>query len=444
MSNSENMTISVFGLGYVGTVTAACLANEGHETIGVDISETKVEAIQCKNSPVQEERVSTLIKKGVNANLLSATLDAEEAVRNSDMAIVCVGTPSDENGALATRHIEEVSAQIGAALSGRSQTNPFLVVFRSTMLPGTMESLVIPTLEEAVGRSVGEGYDVVFHPEFLREGSSVEDFYDPPKIVIGERMSGCGNMLARLYKDFDDPLFHTSLKVAESVKYADNLFHAVKVTFANEMGQFFHNLNVDAQRVMNLFRQDTKLNISPKYLRPGFAFGGSCLPKDLRAALRASREEDLELPMLEHILPSNQVQIDRVSDHIIDMDVDRVGMYGVAFKPGTDDLRESPYVKLASRLRQEGVDVWCYDPLVEISKLAGHNRRYMKRKLPKLPEMLVESVESLAECSCIVLGHPLEQQQVDSWLKEGKEVFDLTISNNNFNHNNYHTIAGSG
>jgi GDP-mannose 6-dehydrogenase len=441
MSDSGNLRVSVFGLGYVGTVTAACLANDGYETTGVDISEKKVEAIQRGRSPVQEDRVSTLIKEGVDTNRLFATLDAEEAVRNSDMAIVCVGTPSNENGKLTTTHVEEVSAQIGAAFNGRSRSNPFLVVFRSTMLPGTMRSLVIPTLEEAAGQPVGEGYDVVFHPEFLREGSSVQDFYDPPKIVIGERTPGCGEMLTRFYEDFDAPLFHTSLKVAESVKYADNLFHAVKVTFANEMGQFFHDLGVDAQRVMNLFRQDTKLNISPKYLRPGFAFGGSCLPKDLRAALHASREEGLDLPMLENILPSNEAQIERVSTHILDMGVSEVGIYGMAFKPGTDDLRESPYVKLASRLQEEGIEVRCYDPLVEVSELVGHNRRYMQNTLPELPEILVESLESLSECPCIVLGHPLEPRQVNFWLQGEKKVIDLTISDHKFDREGYHSLS---
>ena len=441
MSDTENLRISVFGMGYVGTVTAACLANESHRTIGVDISEKKVQAIQQGKSPVQEERVNTLIEEGVNASRLCATLDAEEAVRNSDMAIVCVGTPSNDDGKLTTTHVEEVSAQIGAALNGRSRSDPFLVIFRSTMLPGTMESLVIPILEDAAGRSVGEGYDVVFHPEFLREGSSVQDFYDPPKIVIGERTPGCGEMLTRFYEDFDAPLFHTSLEVAESVKYADNLFHAVKVTFANEMGQFFHEFGVDAQRVMNLFRQDTKLNISPKYLRPGFAFGGSCLPKDLRAALHASSEKDVELPMLENILPSNQAQIERVSSHILDMDIDKVGIYGMAFKPGTDDLRESPYVKLASQLQEEGIEVRCHDPLVEVSELVGHNLRYMQSVLPELSEMLVESQESLSECPCIVLGHPVDRQQIRHWLQSGRKLIDLTVTDTSIDSRRYLSIS---
>ncbi len=441
MSDSENLSVSVFGLGYVGTVTAACLANDGYDTIGVDISEKKVEAIREGKSPVQEERVSALVKEGVEASRLSATLSDEDAVRNSDMAIVCVGTPSNSNGELTTKHVEEVSAQIGSALKERPREKPFLVVVRSTMLPGTMQSLVIPALEAASERSVGEGYDVVFHPEFLREGSSVEDFYDPPKIVIGERTPGCGEMLTRYYEDFDASLSHTSLEVAESVKYADNLFHAVKVTFANEMGQFFHDLGVDAQRVMNLFRQDTKLNISPKYLRPGFAFGGSCLPKDLRAALHASRKENLELPMLENVLPSNQAQIERVSSHILEMGVEEVGIYGMAFKPGTDDLRESPYVKLTSRLQNEGIDLRCYDPLVDVSELVGHNRRYIEGTLPNLQELLVESPESLVECRCIVLSHPVNQQELESWLRKGIEVIDLTVSCNKAKYENYYSIS---
>jgi len=262
MSDSGNLSISVFGLGYVGTVTAACLAQEGHETIGVDVSEKKVETILQGESPVREERVSTLVKENVASGRLCATVDAEEAIRSSDMAIVCVGTPSKRNGELTTSQVESVAADIGSVLEDRSPYDDLLIVLRSTVLPGMTQSLVIPTLEEAAGRPIGNGYDVVFHPEFLREGSSVDDFYDPPKIVIGEREPGCGEMLTRFYETFDAPLFHTSLQTAEAVKYADNVFHAVKVTFANEMGQFFQEHGVDAQRVMNLFRQDTKFIFS--------------------------------------------------------------------------------------------------------------------------------------------------------------------------------------
>jgi len=441
MSDSGNLSISVFGLGYVGTVTAACLAQEGHETIGVDVSEKKVETILQGESPVREERVSTLVKENVASGRLCATVDAEEAIRSSDMAIVCVGTPSKRNGELTTSQVESVAADIGSVLEDRSPYDDLLIVLRSTVLPGMTQSLVIPTLEEAAGRPIGNGYDVVFHPEFLREGSSVDDFYDPPKIVIGEREPGCGEMLTRFYETFDAPLFHTSLQTAEAVKYADNVFHAVKVTFANEMGQFFQEHGVDAQRVMNLFRQDTKLNISPKYLRPGFAFGGSCLPKDLRVALHAGREQELELPMLENILPSNRAQIDRVVSRILEEKVSEVGFYGLAFKPDTDDLRESPYLILARRLQDEGVQVRCYDPLVEPKALIGHNRRYMEETLPDLSDLMVESVEDLLDCPCIVIGHPLDEREIESWLDEGIIVVDLTISNRRINHSDYYSVS---
>jgi GDP-mannose 6-dehydrogenase len=440
MSDSECLCISVFGLGYVGTVTAACLAEEGYEIIGVDTSEKKVRAVRRGESPVQEERVSMLVKKGVNSDRLCATLDAAEAIRRSDMAIICVGTPTNSNGELDTSHVDTVADQIGSVLGDRSPDEEFLIVLRSTVLPGTTQSLVIPTLEEAAGRPVGQGYDVVFHPEFLREGSSVEDFYDPPKIVIGEREPGCGESLTSFYETFDAPLFHTSLEVAESVKYADNIFHAVKVTFANEMGQFFHEHGADAQRVMNLFRQDTKLNISPKYLRPGFAFGGSCLPKDLRAALHAGRQKGLDLPMLENILPSNQAQIDRTASAIFSEDVNEVGIYGLAFKPSTDDLRESPYLKLVRRLDEKGVEVRCYDPLVEPTELVGHNRRYMEKTVPNLSNLMVESVDDLQRCSGIVIGHPLDEQEIKTWLNKGTKIFDLTISNRNLYHENFYSI----
>lgn len=433
------MDISIFGLGYVGTVSAACLAQDGHRVIGVDISDAKVDRINRGQAPIIEAEIGELVADGVRSGRLSATTDAEYAVEQSGVALICVGTPSVDNGGLDTQYIERVSAQIGGLISDR--TRPFIFVLRSTVLPGTVGSLVIPTIEEHSGRRVGNGYEVVFHPEFLREGTAVKDFYDPPKIVIGERVPGAGQAVIDLYERIDSPRFVTSIRVAEMVKYADNAFHAVKITFANEIGRFCEAHSVDSREVMDIFCADTKLNISAKYLRPGFAFGGSCLPKDVRALLYAAGSQGLSLPMLEGVLPSNKTQIELALHSVLKNGTRKVGLVGLSFKPGTDDLRESPLVELAERLIGKGVDLKIWDDNVRDAWLVGSNKAYVEKRLPHLVELLVSSGDDLDDCDVIIVGHPVATGQLRDWLEQGIDVLDLEGSVGNITHPRYQGIA---
>lgn len=417
------MRISVFGLGYVGAVTAACFATDGHQVIGIDTDESKVDLINKGKSPIVEEGVGDLICEGARSGDLFAATSAKQAVDNSDLAFICVGTPSQPDGGLDTDSVGLVAGRIGRQLRGRAR--PFLLVLRSTILPGTTRSLVIPSLETHSRRAIGDGYDVVYHPEFLREGTSVHDFYNPPKIVVGERIPGVGRSVFQLYDGMDSPRFSTSIEVAEAVKYADNAFHALKIAFTNEIGRFCGTQGIDSRKVMNLLCADTKLNISAKYLRPGYAFGGSCLGKDLRALLCAARSEGIGLPLLESILPSNQVQVTMVLDLIERYAPDSVGMVGLSFKPGTDDLRESPLVELAERLIDNVNRLRIYDKQVRTAQLVGSNKAYMEQHVPYLSGLLVESLESLSDCDLIIVGHPVEDSWLRDWLEAGKLVVDL-------------------
>jgi GDP-mannose 6-dehydrogenase len=294
------------------------------------------------------------------------------------------------------------------------------------MLPGTMRSLVIPRLEAATGAPAGQRFEAIFHPEFLREGSSVTDFYDPPKIVVGERERGAADRLLSVYQGFKAPIFRVGYDAAEMVKYCDNIFHALKITFANEIGQFCRALDIDSREVMDVFCADTKLNISSKYLRPGFAFGGSCLPKDLRAFLHAARQHDVPTPMLAGILPSNKGQIESAAEQILATGARRVGMWGLAFKPGTDDLRESPLVALAEILCGKGLDLKIHDEFVQVTRLVGGNKAFIEQTLPHLAKLLVQTPAELGECELIVLGHPAPQAVREGWQQAGQRLHDLT------------------
>ena len=366
------MRIGVFGMGYVGAVTSACFAEMGHEVIGVDVDASKVDAINAGQSPVVEEDLPELIAAMVQTGRLRATTDAGDAVSNSDIAIICVGTPSMPDGALDTTYVERVSNQIGAALKARDGF--YLVVVRSTVLPGTVEGVVRPALAAESGKKAGEDIGLCFHPEFLREGSSLKDFREPPKIVIGATDDKAGDVLASLYEGFDAPLIRTSIRVAEMVKYTDNTWHALKVAFGNEIGVLCKSLGLDSHEVMDIFCQDRKLNISPAYLKPGYAYGGSCLPKDLKALTHAARSRHLDLPVLYNIQASNQNHVQRAVDAVLSMKGRNVGMVGLSFKRGTDDLRESPLVELAERLIGKGYKLKIYDENVLISRLRGGNR----------------------------------------------------------------------
>jgi GDP-mannose 6-dehydrogenase len=403
MHTGGRARIAVFGLGYVGSVSAACFAERGHEVVGVDLSRDKVEAIAAGRATVVEERIGELTAEVVASGRLRATTDALAAVAGSDVALVCVGTPSGGGGGLSTDALERVASEIGAALRGRPDR--YTVVFRSTMIPGTCEERLVPVLERESGLRAGAELGVCVNPEFLREGSSVRDFHEPPKTVIGELDAASGDPVARLYEGLDAPLHRVPIRVAEMTKYADNSFHALKVGFANEIGAICKALGLDSHQVMEIFRADTKLNISPTYLRPGYAFGGSCLPKDLRAILHAARHNDVELPILASVLPSNERQIDRAVAMVQAAGHREVGVFGLAFKTGTDDLRESPMLELAERLLGRGYELSIYDPHVLTARLQGANREYVEARIPHLERLLATSPEQVvAHAGTLVVG----------------------------------------
>jgi len=364
--------ISVLGLGYVGTVVAGCLARAGHEVIGIDTELRKVELVNAGKSPIIEKEIGQIIAQQVEAGRLSASTEVTVAVQQSDLILVCVGTPSRSNGDIDLRHVRRVCEQIGAAL--RTHPGAPVVVVRSTLLPGTMRELVIPTLEASSGRQAGSDFGVCVNPEFLREGTAVHDYLNPPKTVIGELTRASGNLLASLYAGLPAPLIRTDIDTAEMVKYADNAWHAVKVGFANEIGNLCKAVQVDSHRVMEIFCQDTKLNLSAYYLRPGFAFGGSCLPKDLRALLHKAKSLDVSLPILSAVLPSNELQIERAVQTVIDHGSRKVGILGFSFKAGSDDLRNSPVVELTERLLGKGFELRVYDSNVRLASIHGANR----------------------------------------------------------------------
>ena len=398
------MNISIFGLGYVGTVCAACLAAEGHTVVGVDVHEGKVDAINAGIAPVVEPEVMTLIKEARAQGRLSATTSSRDAVLASDISFVCVGTPSQANGSLDLTYLRRVCEDIGTALQAKDA--PHLVVLRSTMLPGTSEDLLIPILEKCSGKTLGQGLDVCYNPEFLREGSSVHDFYHPPKIVVGEHGEGAADAMLGLFAKIPAPVVRTTIRVAEMVKYTDNAFHALKVTFANEIGHLAKKMGIDSHEVMAIFCQDTKLNLAPTYLKPGFAFGGSCLPKDLRALTYQARQFDLESPLLSAILQSNAAQVRMVVQRLVGLGRKRVGFLGMAFKPNTDDLRESPLVEVIETLLGKGYRIRVYDRNVSLSRLVGANKRFVEEHIPHLSSLLVDTIEDvLAESDVIVIGY---------------------------------------
>ncbi len=416
-------SIGIFGLGYVGVVSAACFAREGYRVYGVDISPTKVQLINDGLSPIVEEQIGDMVKDAVSQGHLSAHTDVEMVVSKCDIVFVCVGTPSARNGSLNTEYVERVCMDIGMAASKLDKK--LLLVIRSTLLPGSIEKIVIPAVESGAGKSLSEVAEVLFHPEFLREGSSVYDFYNPPKIVVGESGGGMGaKKLIELYRDIDAPTFVVDYKVAEMVKYCDNMFHAIKVTFANEVGQYCVEADIDSHEVMKIFVSDVKLNISEKYLKPGFAFGGSCLPKDLRAFNYISQASDTELPMLRSILQSNQLQINRVAEHILSFGISQVSVYGLSFKKGTDDLRESPIVTLVESLLGKGVQVNVYDKFVNLAKLVGGNKAYINENLPHISNLLLNDINDL-NAPLIILGHKPELNLLEKWIAEGKQIIDL-------------------
>lgn len=418
------MKITIFGMGYVGVVSSACLLRDGHEVVGVDPVAAKVADLAQGRSLIQEPGVSEMLAEGHKAGRLSATTEPDESIAGSDMIWICVGTPSDSDGGINLSSVDAAIGQIGRSL--RDSTDRPLIVLRSTSLPGTTKNRVIPLLEKASGLKVGSDVHVVFHPEFLREGTAVSDFDDPPKIVVGQDSPGAADVLMSVYEKYDAPRFCLDLGEAEMVKYCDNLFHALKITFANEVAAVSRSAGVDARRVADVYCADTKLNISPSYLRPGFAYGGSCLPKDLRAILRYASLKSLHLPMLNSLLESNETQINNVISRILSHQPHTVGMVGLAFKPNTDDMRESPYVKVAKTLIGEGINLRIYDPAVHPDQLIGSNKEQVRKALRHLEDLLVDSVEQLSTADLIVINHPVVNSGlVHEWLKAGIKVLDL-------------------
>jgi len=417
--------ISVFGLGYVGVVSAACLARDGHTVIGVDPNETKVDLIQSGRTPVIEAEVENLIAEAVANGRLSAGQDAAGAVRDSDISLVCVGTPSQSNGSLDLSYVKAVCEEIGQAI--REKDSYHVVVMRSTMLPGSMLEVVLPALESSSGKTSGTGFGVAINPEFLREGSAVFDYRNPPKTVIGCSDDRSGEIVAGLYRHLPAELVVTDLKTAEMVKYVDNVWHGLKVGFANEVGNVAKALGVDGHRVMDIFCLDTKLNLSPYYLKPGFAFGGSCLPKDLRAFTYKARTLDLKLPILESILPSNELQVQKGFEMVTAKGGRRIGILGFSFKAGTDDMRESPFVDLIERLIGKGYELRVYDRNVNLARLVGANRDYILNRIPHIAALMVENIdEAIEEADVVVIGNSdPEFRKVPDRLVAGQHLVDL-------------------
>lgn len=417
------MEIAVFGLGYVGAVTAACFAAEGHCVIGVDTDSYKVQCIMEGRSHIVERDLEDYIRRAREAGRLIATTSADEAVAQSDVALICVGTPSRRNGSLNLEFVERVCRQIGSALAERPE--PYIVVVRSTVLPGTCEGLVIPILENASGKRHAEGFHVCMNPEFLREGTAIHDFYHPPLTVIGSQSVEAAQRVAELYANIPAECVKTDLRTAEMVKYANNAFHALKITFANEIGAWCKREGVDSHVVMRLLTMDTKLNISPAYLTPGFAFGGSCLPKDLRAMVYRAHQHDLTLPTLESILVSNRLQIERTVELIVQLGKKRVGVVGLAFKAGTDDLRESPVVTLCEYLINKGFVLRIYDPNVSLAAIYGSNRAYIEREIPHIHTLMCDSLQQLIDESEVIVLANSDQRVVPYIFRDNQTVVDL-------------------
>ncbi|CAD5107312.1 GDP-mannose 6-dehydrogenase [Zestomonas carbonaria] len=419
------MRISIFGLGYVGAVCAGCLSARGHKVIGVDISPTKIELINQGKSPIVEPGLEALLEQGVKAGTLSGTTDVQAAVRDSDLSFVCVGTPSKRNGDLALHFIESVCAEIGEAL--RDKGGWHTVVVRSTVLPGTLNRVVIPVLEECSGKKAGVDFGVAVNPEFLRESTAIKDYNYPPMTVIGELDSRSGDLLQTLYEELDAPIIRKDIEVAEMIKYTCNVWHATKVTFANEIGNIAKAVGVDGREVMDVVCQDHKLNLSRYYMKPGFAFGGSCLPKDVRALNYRASQLDVEAPLIGSLMRSNASQVQNAFDIIANHDKRKVALLGLSFKAGTDDLRESPLVELAEMLIGKGYDLSIYDRNVEYARVHGANKEYIESKIPHVSSLLDSDLERVVErADLIVLGNADERfRELVENAPEGKRIVDL-------------------
>ena len=418
------MNISVFGLGYVGAVVTGCFARNGHTVVGVDVRQSKVDMLNQGVSPIVEPGLAELIAEGRQAGRIWGTMSAEDAVLATQISLICVGTPSTVEGGLTTEYIEGVCGEIGAALAKKDSYH--VVVDRSTILPGTVEEKMIPILERASGKKAGADFGVAMNPEFLRESSAIKDFDDPPKTVIGQFDERSGDVVAQLYEGLAAPMFRPSLKVAELVKYADNVFHALKIVFGNEIGSIAKACGMDSHEVMDIFCADRKLNISPAYLKPGFAYGGSCLPKDLRALTYHAHQLGVEVPVLDGIGESNKAHIERAAADIVALGATKIAFLGVAFKAGTDDLRETPNLSLIALLREQGCEVKLYDSQVLASIQRGTSF-YLDENLPEIKPLFAPSIEeAVAGAELVVVGNSASEfHEAVAGLGQGVAVYDL-------------------
>ncbi|MBX2870315.1 MAG: UDP-glucose/GDP-mannose dehydrogenase family protein [Acidiferrobacterales bacterium] len=424
------MKITIIGLGYVGCVSAACLANAGHQIVGVDISPVKTDLINKGQSPIVEKDIDELVSRSVENGSLRATTDLSDALSESDVSLICVGTPSLANGSLDLKFIRNSVTEIAHALKNRSEYH--VVTIRSTMLPGTLENVVLPLLEKESGKKVGEDFGLCVNPEFLREGTAIADYRNPPFTIIGSFDDQSAEPLKTIYQDLDSPLIQVKIREAEMIKYSCNIFHALKVGFANEIGVLCKEMDIDSHKVMDIFKQDKELNISPTYLTPGFAFGGSCLPKDLRAIRHRAKTLDVDIPILDAVLPSNQNQIERAYRMVEQAESKKVGLLGLSFKAGTDDLRESPIVQLAEKLLGKGYEISIYDSNVILANLLGANKQFIQQVIPHLAKLMSTDLNSVLECSdVLVISQKTEEfRQLQSSNQTHKIIDLVRISEN--------------
>ena len=437
------MRVVVVGLGYVGSVCAACLSGRGHTVVGVDSSAFKADCIGRGESPIVETGLDALIAEAVRAGRLTATTRIADAMRGAEVVLICVGTPSAEDGSLNLEHVKRACAEVGAALA-RSGTHT-TVVMRSTMLPGSVERELLPVLEQASGLSAGKDFGLAYNPEFLREGTAVADFFGAELTVVGAADDRSADALRRLYDGIGAGFQVTPIRTAEMLKYVNNAFHALKVSFANEIGRVCRSEGIDSHAVMSLFCLDTRLNLGPSYLKPGFAFGGSCLPKDLRALASRARRHDLELPVLDAILPSNDVHVESAIHLIEHLKHRRIGVLGLSFKAGTDDLRESPILRVIGTLVGKGYSVLLHDPSIDMKRVLGANRAFVEHEVPYLPERLREDLDAvLAGSDIIVVANGTSAyREIGARLRDGQCLVDLVhaVDPASVKNGEYHGLA---
>ena len=432
------MNVSIFGLGYVGCVGMGCLADSGHNIIGVDVSQVKVDLINNGNATIVEKDIDDIISKNRKAGRISATVDASEAVHNSDVAIICVGTPNDQHGHLNMKYMEMVSKQIGEAL--KNEDKFYTIAIRSTVMPGT-NNKVGEIIGNFSSKEINKDFAVVSNPEFLREGTAVDDFYNPPYTVVASENDEAVNVMKKVYKPINGDFIRVDVGSAELIKFVNNSYHALKVVFGNEIGRICKTLGVDSHALMNLFVKDEILNISPYYFKPGFAYGGSCLPKDLKALNTISHDHYLDLPVLSSVDRSNRIHIDFAYHLIAEKNIKNIGFYNISFKPGTDDIRFSPAIDLVERFLGKGYKVIIYDKNVNLSKLTGKNKEYLYNKLPHINEILVEKLDNLInESDCIIISN--KDDEVNDLIIRNVEIVDLArISEEISNLKNYEGLC---